>query len=154
MGWSFHEGEADRNDVRQLLAFHFAEMRGASPRDACHVLEPDALAGPGIRFFTARDEAGLLLGCGALRVLDANHGEIKSMRTAPAALGRGVGQAMLDHIVAAARAMGFERLSLETGSNAPFAAAIRLYQRNGFSRSGQFGDYADNPFTRFFTREI
>ena len=76
------------------------------------------------------------------------------MRTADSALGRGVGKALLDHIVASARAEEMSRLSLETGSTDQFAAANRLYVREGFDLCGPFGDYHDTPFTRFFTREI
>ena len=153
MDWQIFEGELDREDVRTLLARHFAEMRAGSPPSACHVLPLEGLRIPEIRFFTLRDN-GALLGCGALKRLEPGHGEIKSMRTADAALGRGIGKAMLDHIVATARAEGLTRLSLETGSTEQFAAANRLYEKEGFERTGPFGDYADTPFTRFFTKEI
>ena len=150
---TFTEGELDRDDVRALLAQHFAEMRAGSPPSACHVLPVEGLRDPRIRFFTVRED-GLLLGCGALKRIGADHGEVKSMRTADAALGRGVGRAMLHHLVATARAMGMTRLSLETGSSAQFAAANRLYESEGFERCGPFGDYAATSFTRFFTKAI
>ena len=153
MAWRFFEGELDRDDVRALLSQHFAEMRAGSPPEACHVLPIDGLKEPAIRFFTLRED-GVLLGCGAVKRLEPGYGEVKSMRTANAALGRGVGKAMLDHIVAAARSEGMARLSLETGSTEQFAAALRLYEKEGFERCGPFGDYADTPFTRFFTKEI
>ncbi len=76
------------------------------------------------------------------------------MRTAPHALGRGVGTALLAHIVAEGRSRGYARLSLETGSTEPFAAALKLYQRDGFVPCGPFGGYQDTPFTRFFTRTL
>ena len=97
MNWTFHEDELDHDDVRRLIDQHFAEMRAGSPPSACHVVPIDGLRTPEIRFFTVREE-GVLLGCGALRRLEMGHGEIKSMRTADGALGRGVGKAMLDHI--------------------------------------------------------
>ena len=150
---SFHEGELDRDDVRALLNQHFAEMRARSPPSTCHVLPVDGLKDSAIRFFTLRED-GILLGCSALKRLEPGHGEVKSMRTADAALGRGVGKAMLDHLIATARSEGFTRLSLETGSTDQFAAANRLYEKEGFERCGPFGDYADTPFTRFFTKEI
>lgn len=153
MDWTITEGELDRDDVRALLAQHFAEMRAGSPPSACHVLPVDALRDPAIRFFTLR-EGGLLLGCGALKRIGEDHGEVKSMRTADAALGRGVGRALLHHLIATARATGMTRLSLETGSTARFAAAIRLYESEGFVRCGPFGGYADTSFTRFFTRAL
>lgn len=151
--WTFHEGELDHGDVRALLARHFAEMRAGSPPEACHVLPIGGLKVPEIRFFTLR-EGGALLGCGALKRLEPGHGEIKSMRTANEALGRGVGKVLLDHLVATARSEGMTRLSLETGSTDQFAAAIRLYEKEGFERTGPFGGYADTPFTRLFTRTI
>jgi putative acetyltransferase len=151
--WTIHEGELGHDDVRVLLAQHFAEMRAGSPPSACHVLPVDGLRMPEIRFFTLR-ENGALMGCGALKRLEPGHGEIKSMRTANAALGRGVGKALLDHLVATARAEGMTRLSLETGSTQQFAAALRLYEHEGFEPCGSFGGYRDTPFTRFFTKEI
>ena len=153
MDWRIFEGELDQEDVRALLAQHFAEMRAGSPPEACHVLPVDGLKDPAIRFFTLR-EGGVLLGCGALKRIAGNHGEVISMRTADTALGRGVGKVMLDHLVATARDEGMTRLSLETGSTEQFVAANRLYEREGFECCGPFGCYADTPFTRFFTREI
>jgi len=151
--WQIFEGELDQGDVRDLLTQHFAEMRAGSPPEACHVLPIDELRVPAIRFFTLR-ESGALLGCGALKQLEPGHGEVKSMRTADTALGRGVGKALLDHIVMIARNAGVTRLSLETGSTEQFAAANRLYEREGFDRCGPFGGYADTAWTRFFTKDI
>lgn len=151
--WQIFEGELELEDVRSLLAQHFAEMRAGSPPSACHVLPVDGLMDQAIRFFTLRED-GVLLGCGALKRLEPVLGEIKSMRTADSALGRGVGKALLDHIIATARSDGMTRLSLETGSTEQFAAANRLYEKEGFERTGPFGGYADTPFTRFFTKSI
>lgn len=153
-GWTFHEGQLDEADVRALLAHHFAQMRGSSPPEACHVLPGDALKDPAIRFVALRDDDGTLLGVGALKMLAPGHGEIKSMRTHPDAIGRGVGGAMLDHLTDIAREMRMERLSLETGNVGLFDAANRLYQREGFERCGPFGDYADTPFTLFYTKAL
>lgn len=154
MGWVFDEGGLDREDVRGLLALHFAEMRADGPPEACHVLPIDGLSDPAIRFFSLRDQDGSLLGVGALKTIEPGHGEVKSMRTAPAALGRGVGGVLLDHLVATALAMDLVRLSLETGNSPLFTAANRLYQRDGFERCGSFGGYPDTPFTHFYTRQI
>ncbi|QNN66151.1 GNAT family N-acetyltransferase [Sphingomonas rhizophila] len=148
-----HEGELDRDDVRALLTFHFKQMRAGSPRDACHVLDLDSLRDPAIRFFSLR-EADRLLGIGALKTLDATHGELKSMRTEPEALGRGVGGRMLAHLIETAQEMGLTRLSLETGNTELFAAANRLYERDGFEHCAPFGDYKPTPFTHFYTRTI
>ena len=154
MAWQIFQGELDYEDVHALLDQHVAEMNAGSPPSACHVLAIDALKHSAIRFFTVRDEAGGLLGCGALKRLADDHGEIKSMRTADAALGRGVGSAMLDHLTSTARQAGMRRLSLETGNTTQFAAANRLYEREGYQRCSPFGGYPDTPFTYFYSREI
>jgi putative acetyltransferase len=153
MALTFHSGDLDSADVRALLAFHFEQMRETSPPEACHVLPIEGLRHPAVTFWSARDDS-LLMGIGALKVLAPDHGEIKSMCAAPAALGRGVGRKILHHIVAEARLRGYRRLSLETGSTEPFAAALRLYETEGFVPCGPFGEYQDTPFTRFFTREL
>ena len=152
--WTFHEGELGHDDVHALIAHHVAEMNAGSPPAACHVLAADALADRAIRFVTVRDAGGTLLGTGALKALDPGHGELKAMRTASAALGQGVGSAMLAHLIALARAAGMTRLSLETGSGPLFAAANRLYQREGFVSCAPFADYRPTAFTRFYTRLV
>lgn len=153
MDWTFHQGEMDREDVQALLALHFASMRAHSPPEACHVLAGAGLKAPEIAFWSLREE-GRLLGIGALKALEPGHGELKSMRTAPDALGRGVGRAMLHHLIAEARRRGWARLSLETGSTPEFAAALWLYETEGFVPCGRFGGYAATPFTRFFTLRL
>ena len=153
MDWTFHDGELEREDVQALLALHLAAMRATSPPEACHVLPADGLHAPNISFWTLRGQ-GRLLGVGALKELAPDHGEVKSMRTAPEALGRGVGRAMLHHLMGEARRRGWTRLSLETGSTDQFAAALRLYESEDFVPCGPFGGYADTPFTRFFTRNL
>lgn len=150
---TFHTGDLDRADVAELLELHFSSMRSTSPPEACHVLAADGLRQPSITLWALRED-GRLLGVGALKELAADDGEVKSMRTAHEALGRGVGSAILAQIVGEARGRGYRRLSLETGSTEPFAAALRLYQREGFVPCGPFGGYRDTPFTRFFTRTL
>ena len=151
MTWTFAEGELDRPDVAALLDLHFTAMRGQSPPDACHVLPASSLGDPAIRFVTVRDHEGSLLGFGALKTLEPAHGELKSMRTAPGALGKGVGRALLEHLVQLARDTGMSRLSLETGNSADFAAALRLYEREGFAPCPPFGGYPPSDFTRFLS---
>lgn len=152
--WTLHEGELDRDDVRELLAQHFAEMRADTPHDACHVMTADSLASPDINFLSLRDPAGTLVAVGAVRTLDPTHGEIKSMRAADAMRGKGAGRAMLDALITRARARGMTRLSMETGNSPLFAAANRLYESAGFQRCAPFAGYKPTPFTHFFTREI
>jgi putative acetyltransferase len=105
---------------------------------------------PSVTLWTVWED-GALLGMGALKDLGAGQGELKSMRTAPAALRRGVGGALLDHLVAEARARGYARLSLETGANDAFAPARALYARAGFVACEPFAEYSASDFSRFFT---
>lgn len=139
--------------VRALIAHHLAGMRANSPMESVHALDVDKLRGPDVTFWSAWMGAELA-GCGALRRLDAERGELKSMRVADRFLGRGVGRALLGHLIAEARARGMTSLWLETGSSAAFEPAIRLYESAGFVRTGPFGDYTDDPFSLFLTREI
>lgn len=145
---TIHKGELDHDDVQQLLALHVEAMHAHSPPDACHVLPGTALAHPSITFFTARED-GQLIGIGALKGMGAEEGEIKSMRTAPDRVRRGIGRALLAAIVAEARSRGYSALLLETGTGPDFAAANALYDRHGFQPWGPFGGYPNSPFTRF-----
>ena len=90
----------------------------------------------------------------AVQELDADHGEIKSMRTDNRHLGKGVGRRLLEHIIETARQRGYRRLSLETGSGPAFEAAHRLYLRHGFDYCAPFSTYREDPFSRFMTRQI
>ena len=149
--WTFHQGDLDSADVQALLAEHFAQARAISPPEGCHVLPIGALRNPEMAFWSVRDEAGALLGFGALKELDPQHGEVKSMRTAPEALGCGVGGTTLRHILSEAKQRGYRRVSLETGSTSEYAPAVRLYERHGFTRCDPFGDYRATPFNIFYT---
>lgn len=140
-------------DVMALLDEHLRSMHELSPAESVHALDVSGLMVPAITFFTAREE-GTLLACGALLQLDAEHGEIKSMRTPSARRRRGAGRAMLHHIVSVARARGYARLSLETGSADAFAPAHRLYESAGFARCGPFGEYTLDPNSVFMTLEL
>lgn len=142
-----------RGDVTALLAEHLADMRATSPAESVHALDVSGLVAPGMTFWTVRRD-GALLGCGALKELTAEHGELKSMRTTPAARGAGVATAMVRHLVAEARWRAYRLLSLETGTQDFFAPARRLYLREGFVACGPFGDYALDPHSAFFTREV
>lgn len=140
-------------DVIALLQEHLDWMRRTSPPESVHALDLDALRQPDIAFWTLWDDE-TLAGCGALRALDATHGEVKSMRTAQTHLRRGVAATMLDHILAEARRRGYARLSLETGSMDYFAPARALYARAGFRPCAPFGDYVEDPNSIFMTRAL
>ena len=131
-------------DVRALLAAHLAFAHQHSPPEDVHALGVEGLLDPAVTFFSAR-AGGRLLAVGALRHIDGGHAEIKSMHTAAWARGRGVGRALLDHLVAEARARGYRRLSLETGTMAAFAPARALYAAAGFLPCEPFGSYRHSP---------
>jgi putative acetyltransferase len=137
-------------EIRALLEEHQAHMHELSPPESVHALDLDKLRGPEISFWTCWDE-GELVGCGALKMLDTGHGEIKSMRTPTRLRRRGAGRLMLAHIVATARGRGMERLSLETGSQDAFEPARSLYASFGFTETGPFGDYQPDPYSVFMT---
>ncbi len=140
-------------EIRGLLEVHFAGMLANSPVGSCHFLDFDGLNAPDVTFWSVWDE-GVLAGCGALKELSGQHGEIKSMRTDGAHLRKGVGAHMLEHIIAEAKARGYRRLSLETGSSAAFVPATRMYEMRGFADCAPFADYKPDPFSRFMTLEI
>ena len=140
-------------EIRALLEDHLAEMHRNSPPESVHALDLDALRAPGITFWTAWS-SGDLMGCGALKELEPTHGEVKSMRTAPAFRRQGVGKAMLTQIIREAEARRYHRLSLETGSMEAFLPARELYESFGFSYCPPFGDYALDPNSVFLTRVL
>lgn len=147
------EGGLDDPRVQALVALHQRKARAATAEGFAFALDLSGLSAPEIRFFGAW-EGQALLGIGALKRLGPDHGEVKSMHTAEAARRRGVGAAMLRHIVARARATGMARLSLETGTSAYFAGAVALYRAHGFVPCGPFGDYAASPENRFLTLSL
>ena len=140
-------------EIHALLEEHLRGMRAASPPESVFALDIDALRRPEITFFTARkinaSGTNQLLACGAIKELDKQHGEIKSMRTSAKHLRQGAGAAILTHILDVAQRRGYSRLYLETGSTPPFDPAIAMYERFGFSRCGPFAGYVENPFSVF-----
>lgn len=140
-------------EIRRLLEEHLRSLRSLSPPESVHALPIEGLRKPEVTFWSVWQGAELL-GCGALKQIDAAHGEVKSMRTAARHLRKGVGAAMLDHIIAESRRRAYRRLSLETGSTEPFMPALRLYERFGFRRCGPFGDYREDPFSVYMTMEL
>lgn len=137
--------------VCDLVARHLAGMQAETPAGQVHALGIESLRGPEVTFWSAwvGDE---LVGCGALRRLDDTRGELKSMRVTDAWLGKGVGRAILTHILDHARALGLRSLWLETGD--AFLAARRLYERAGFRYCGAFGDYAESAFGVCMTLDL
>jgi putative acetyltransferase len=140
-------------EIAALLAEHLRSMYLHSPPESVHALDMERLRAPDITMWTVWEERELL-GCGALKELDRDHGEIKSMRTATRHLRRGVASALMRHILGEARRRSYRRLSLETGSMAAFAPARELYRRFGFEPCGPFGEYIEDPNSVFMTREL
>jgi putative acetyltransferase len=139
--------------VLSLLREHLESARLHSPPESIHALDVDLLRGPDVVLWSVWEKEELL-GFGALKQLDQSHGEIKSMRTAPAHLRRGIAAALLRHIMEEARRRSYRRLSLETGSMQAFEPARRLYASFGFELCGPFGKYVEDPNTVFMTREL
>jgi putative acetyltransferase len=144
------EGGLDDPRVVALLHTHLTRARAETARGSAHALDLSGLRAPDVTFWSAW-EGDSVVGVGALRRLSADHGEVKSMHTAEAARGRGVGSALLRQIMATARAGGMSRLSLETGAWPYFAPARALYARHGFVECGPFGDYREDPNSVFMT---
>ena len=139
--------------IGALIDFHLSEMHRWSPPEFVHAMPRERLSRPDMAFFSAW-RGDDLAGCGALKQLAPDHGEIKSMRVAPAFLRRGVGEAILLHLIEQARARGQVRLSLETGRPEEFLAARSLYAKHGFDECAPFGDYCDDGFSLCMTRTL
>jgi putative acetyltransferase len=140
-------------DVHELLERHLAFAHSHTPPEDIHALDVDGLLDPAVTFFSFRRH-GELLGVGALKQLDGEHAELKSMHTAQAARGRGIGRAMVGHLVGVARERGFRRVSLETGSMPAFAPARSLYASAGFRPCGPFGGYSPSRSSAFMTLSL
>lgn len=151
--YSIREDDLTGPEVAELLRLHLAEMHQWSPVCSVHAMPVERLRAPDVTFFSAWD-GDRLAACGAIRQLDARHGELKSMRAHPDYRGKGAGRAVLDHLLAVARARGYTRVSLETGRPEPFRPAQKLYEANGFHECPPFADYTLDDFSICMTREL
>ena len=147
------QGGLDDPRVVALLHTHVTRAKAETAQGSAHALDLSGLRAPEVTFWSVW-EGDTVVGVGALKQLSADHGEIKSMHTAEAARGQGVGSALLKQIMTAARERGMSRLSLETGSWPYFAAARALYARHGFVKCGPFGGYRLDPNSVFMTTEL
>jgi len=145
--------DPSRPDVQALLLRHREFALGQTPPEHSFALDVDGLLDPVITLVSFRADGGLL-GIGAIKRLDSSHAEIKSMHTAGAARGRGIGRAILSHLLAVARSEGLRRVSLETGTTSGFAPARALYGSAGFVPCGPFGDYRPSQDNCFMTIEL
>ena len=139
--------------IASFLDEHLREMLSITPPESKHALDLETLREPGITFWSVMD-GGTVVGCGALKRLDARHAEVKSMRTQAARQRSGIASMMLEHLITEARRMGFTRLSLETGSAEFFRRARRLYEKFGFEYCEPFADYRPDPLSVFLTRML
>jgi len=147
------EDDLSGEATRQLLALHLAGMHANSPRDGVNALDLSGLKAPGVTVWSVC-EGDEVIGIGALKELGNGGGELKSMRTHPYHLRRGVAALLLDHIVAEAKARGLTRLSLETGSGPAFEAALALYRKRGFVDGETFADYQRSAFNQFLHLQL
>jgi putative acetyltransferase len=152
-GLEFRLGGLDDPQVIALLAHHVESAKSETEPGSDHALDVDELRNPDIRFWSVWSGAELL-GTGAWWLFEPGHGELKSMHVVEAARGRGIGGAMLQHLIDDAAAAGITRLSLETGSWAYFAPAVALYHRHGFVECEPFGEYVPDRNSIFMTREL
>ncbi len=140
-------------EIAEFLDEHVQEMRTLTPLESKHALDLDGLRKPEITFWSVMD-GDTLVGCGAIKMLDPDHAELKSMRTAPTRKRSGIASLLLDHIITEARRLGFARLSLETGSAEFFRPARTLYEKFGFAYCEPFADYRLDPHSLFMTRAL
>jgi putative acetyltransferase len=140
-------------EVQQLIHEHLQGMHANSPPESVNALAIDALRKPDVTFWSIWSGA-TLCGCAALKELDSSSAEVKSMRTRPAFLRKGVAQFALDNVIRTARERGYARLLLETGTGEAFDAAHQLYLKNGFVWCGAFGDYEASDFNVFMCKGL
>lgn len=140
-------------EVIAFLNDHLQHMIEVTPAGCVHALDIEALQKPGITFWSVWEES-ILVGCGALKEVNSNEAELKSMRTAPSHLGRGVASYLLEYILSEAKGLGYQRVSLETGSYDAFVPARNLYSKFGFRYCEPFSDYIENPNSVFMTIDL
>ncbi|WP_044640164.1 GNAT family N-acetyltransferase [Risungbinella massiliensis] len=141
------------SEIKELIGEHLRGMTLHSPPESIHALDLEALRRPEITFWSGWEQ-GELVGCGALKELEEQHGEIKSMRTSSSHLRKGVARRLLQHIIEEAKRRGYHRLSLETGSMDAFEPARKLYTSFGFQYCKPFSDYMEDPNSVFMTKEL
>lgn len=140
-------------EIAAFLDEHAQQMRSRTPLESKHALDLESLRKPEVTFWSVSDD-DVLVGCGAIKQLDAGHGELKSMRTRPARQKSGIASLLLEHILTEAGRMGLTRLSLETGAAEFFLPARRLYEKFGFQYCAPFADYRPDPNSTFMTRPL
>ena len=147
------ENNFDNAEVNHLLTKHFIELRSVSPDDSCHVLDIKGLKDSSIKFWSFWDN-NQLIGCAALKFLDDEHGEFKSIRLEDNSRGKGVGKKIISHLIEVAKNEGIKKLSIETGAGDFFKSARKLFKKFGFKTCRPFADYKEDPNSCYFDLEI
>ena len=145
------EGNFDHIEVNQLLKKHFKELRAASPEGRAHVLDIPGLMIPSIKFWSLWEESQLM-GCGALKFLEKNHGEFKSIRIHDDFRGKGYGEKIINHLINEAKKLNINRISIETGSGDFFAPARKLFENCGFKPCPPFAHYKEDVNSLYLTK--
>jgi len=147
------EGNFDNQEVDQLLKKHFIELRSVSPAGSAHVLDIDGLKDPSIKFWSLWENEKLM-GCGALKFLNENHGEFKSIRVADLYRGKGYGEKIITHLIQKSKKLNIKRISIETGSGEFFKSARKLFKKSGFKECEPFGHYKIDSNSCYMTLSI
>ena len=147
------ENNFDNAEVNHLLTKHFIELRSVSPDDSCHVLDIKGLKDSSIKFWSFWDN-NQLIGCAALKFLDDEHGEFKSIRVEDNSRGKGFGKKIISHLIEVDKNEGIKRLSIETGAGDFFKSARKLFKKFGFKTCRPFADYKEDPNSCYFDLEI
>ena len=147
------EGNFDNPEVNELLKKHFIELRSVSPEGSTHVLDIDGLKDPSIKFWSLW-ENNKLVGCGALKFLEKNHGEFKSIRVADEFKKKGIGERIIKHLIEEAKKLKISKLSIETGAGEFFAPARKLFNKFGFKKSEPFAHYKVDPNSCYFSLDL
>ena len=147
------EGNFDNSEVNDLLKKHFVELRSVSPAGSTHVLDIDGLKDPSIKFWSLW-ENNKLIGCGALKFLEKNHGEFKSIRVADEFRKKGIGERIINHLIEEAKKLKISKLSIETGAGDFFLPARNLFSKFGFKSCPPFAHYKDDPNSCYYTLDL
>ena len=147
------EGNFDNPEVNELLKKHFIELRSVSPEGSTHVLDIDGLKDPSIKFWSLW-ENNKLVGCGALKFLEKNHGEFKSIRVADEFKKKGAGERIINHLIEEAKKLKISKLSIETGAGDFFLPARNLFSKFGFKSCPPFAHYNDDPNSCYYTLDL
>ena len=147
------EGNFDNSEVNELLKKHFVELRSVSPEGSAHVLDIQGLKDPSIKFWSLWED-DKLIGCGALKFLERNHGEFKSIRVANEFRKKGVGSRIINHLIEEAKKLKITKLSIETGAGEFFLPARNLFSKFGFKKCPPFAHYKEDPNSCYYTLDL